>query len=193
MNLEEFIHIIALGDSFTQGYLENGTKFHPYTTKLQNLLDQRGKYHVHNESRIGFTTEEMLLKLEELLEDEGEGYKIVIVQGGFAELKRPEKIIHNLMLIHQEAINRGARSLALTIPAHYQEKDHEWLRNARGKVNEELRSFCRKAGIPLLDIDYLLPHLLEDRDNVWGDGIHLTAKGSDKMGELIYDALTELL
>jgi len=32
--------IVCLGDSLTEGYLRRGTKFHPYTNKLQSLLDK---------------------------------------------------------------------------------------------------------------------------------------------------------
>jgi hypothetical protein len=55
---------------------------HPYTNRLQTLLDERGRYQVHNVSHIGRETEEMLLQVEELMDAEDRDYKIVIIQGG---------------------------------------------------------------------------------------------------------------
>jgi len=101
----------------------------------------------------------MLLRLEELLESEN-CYNFVIIQGGTNELNRnlPGRIFNNLVLMHKEAMRKGSKSVAVTIPELFQEREFEWLGSSRRLINDQLKEFCRKFDVPLIDLANMVNH-----------------------------------
>jgi hypothetical protein len=100
-----------------------------------------------------------------------------------ARTQRPERIIDNLIRMHEEVLSHGAKSLAVTLPEHGQEVEHGWIRSARQKINQELKEFCDRTGVPFVDMERLMPKLANDR--FWADSAHLTEEGYDEMAQCI--------
>ena len=69
----EVVHILCFGDSLTRGYYNKGKSHHPYTNKLQfllNKLDTKKCYILENEGKDGeLAYEEMPKRLESVLKD----------------------------------------------------------------------------------------------------------------------------
>ena len=76
------VRILAFGDSLTEGWCHSGTKFHPYTRKLQSLIQSLSKsVDIVNKGVSGETTEQMSDRLPLVLNKDGP-FDLVIILGG---------------------------------------------------------------------------------------------------------------
>eukprot|EP01111_Echinosteliopsis_oligospora_P012847 TRINITY_DN4459_c0_g1_i2.p1 TRINITY_DN4459_c0_g1~~TRINITY_DN4459_c0_g1_i2.p1 ORF type:complete len:131 (-),score=24.92 TRINITY_DN4459_c0_g1_i2:25-417(-) len=79
--------ILCFGDSLTAGYYMKGHMFHPYTIKLQSLLNKDGNYQLENQGRSGEGTTKMAERLKLHLSNNPSKYKYAIILGGIFSLK----------------------------------------------------------------------------------------------------------
>eukprot|EP00198_Chlamydomonas_reinhardtii_P004034 XP_001693370.1 predicted protein [Chlamydomonas reinhardtii] len=179
------MHILAFGDSLTEGYYNHGTQFHPYAIKLQQLLLQNG-YSVKLEQRGEsgeLVTRSMVNRLPALLrESEARGVKYgwVIILGGINDLgwhKEPAEVWAGLRQMYEAVGRHGAQALALTcMETAYQLGDEKRV---------ELNNLIRTAPAEFPHVKLLDLVVAE-----WDDGLHLSPAGYDHMGALIYGALS---
>lgn len=194
------IRILALGDSLTAGFSLRGTRHDPYTDKLGELLQGQGlSVSIDNHGEDGDTTDGMLFRLSQLLkttkEVGGPGYTHMILLGGTNDLggRDPKNVIKNLARIHGLAREHSMKTFAVTLPEHAQDKRIEWLPVEREEINDFLRNEYAET---LVDLAREHPqHSLSDADLAlyWDDGLHFTAKGYERMGEIIFANIKDKL
>ncbi|KAG2444098.1 hypothetical protein HYH02_009040 [Chlamydomonas schloesseri] len=193
------MHILAFGDSLTEGYYNHGTQFHPYAIKLHQLLKSNGlSVKVDERGHSGeLVTASMVRRLPALLrESEARGvkYSWVIILGGINDLgwrKEPAEVWAGLRQMYEAVGRHGAQVLALTCMETAFELGDE--------KRVELNNLIRKAPeefkhVKLLDLEKALPIPRDSQADPaaaaeWDDGLHLTPAGYDHMAAIIYAAL----
>ena len=129
-------------------------------------------------------------------------YDWVLILAGTNDLlmgdSSSEKIADTIVIMHEVAHARGAKSLVITIPEIFCErKDCPDVESRRQEINKRLRMYASKAGSKAFLSDLALKislHQLslEDRKEFWEPaGVHLKRKGYDKMAEIIFQDLME--
>ncbi|KAG2436802.1 hypothetical protein HXX76_006325 [Chlamydomonas incerta] len=212
------MHILAFGDSLTEGYYNHGTQFHPYALKLQELLTKNGfsvKVEERGESGELVTQADtdtpgrdahgphrpgMVHRLPALLrESEARGlkYSWVVILGGINDLgwdKEPAQVWAGLRQLYEAVGRHGAQVLALTcMETAYKQGDEK-----RVELNNLIRTAPSEfAHVKLLDLEKALPFPRDKSDAAaaaeWDDGLHLSPAGYDHMAAAVYEALSAQL
>lgn len=198
------LRILAFGASLTEGYHSNGLRFHPYTIRLGQLL--RSSHPTVNIDNAGVSGEAvldstMLSRLKILLSSaNNQPYHWVLILAGTNDALRDQRraahIFYGLQLLINECHQHNARVLCMTLPETAQPTNspidaerqayNRLIREELGKQTDEMKKTV------LLDVERSLPyHSLSsaERKEIWDDGLHLTPKGYDRLGELIYETL----
>lgn len=202
------LRILAFGASLTEGYHSNGLQFHPYTIRLSQLL--RSSYPTVTIDNAGVSGEAvldptMLARLKILLSSaNNQPYHWILILAGTNDALRDQRrgahIFHGLQLLIHECHQHHARVLCMTLPETAYSNNpvidaerqayNRLIREELGKPTDEMKKTV------VLDVDRFLPyHSLSsaERKEIWDDGMHLTPKGYDRLGELIYEALQKHL
>ncbi|GFR40616.1 hypothetical protein Agub_g1197 [Astrephomene gubernaculifera] len=209
-------YLLAFGDSLTEGYYNYGTRFHPYSLKLQQLLDENG-YNVKVSER-GLSGERvvddqpdsgMVVRLPKLLDysaAEGRNFSWVVILGGINDIgwgADPYTVFTGLQSLYDTSRRHGARVLALTCLETATSRSDTKPNDERSRLNALIRGAGEEAeargdaGFAVLDLEPLLP-FPRDRydaagDALWDDGLHLTPAGYDRLAEIIYQGLRDKL
>ena len=111
-----------------------------------------------------------------------------------------EEIADRIMIMHEVAHARGAKTIALTIPEIFCERTScPGMRERRLSVNRRLRSYAdgKENKIFLSDIAFDLSFHrlpLSDRKAFWEpSGVHMKPVGYNKMAEIIFRDLMEAI
>jgi len=186
--------VLAFGDSLTAGYYRWGSEFHPYSIKLEKLLEPHGKFQVFEFGESGEKTSAMEKRLPTLLSQK---YRWVIILGGTNDLgiRSSDQIFSSISRLHSMVHKKGAKSLVLTIP-HCLESPSV-ITQKREEINKRLREMVKSSDcMALVDLEYSIdPTKMtkEEIEELYDDQLHFTPKGYDKMAELIYETLTRWL
>ncbi|CAF1005572.1 unnamed protein product [Rotaria sordida] len=201
------LHILAFGDSLTEGYYRYGLAFHPYATHLTNLFDSANiPVKIHQQGVSGErVVPSMVKRLHRLLEN-NVSYDWIIILGGTNDLgssSSAEDIFKKgLEPMYEMCLNR-AQSKAKLVAMTVIENAHDSPTHARDKNRQELNRMIRdyvanandQNRVYLVDLDKGIPyHSVDDnkeREQIWDDTIHLTAAGYDRMATLIFDAIKD--
>ena len=199
------LKILAFGDSLTKGYIQSGV-YHPYTLKLnQHLKNDNLSYIVDDNGLNGEKTDTMISRLKDILNTTK--YEMVIIFAGTNDLGwkvDPVTIIENIEKIHKVALEKNLRTMAVTLPINIFEKGESYSIR-RKQVNEGIinltkmnknMNLCNSEGrIPCNLEDVIFSNEDEDdnKNEYWSDGLHLSSKGYDLLGDLIYNDLKQLL
>jgi len=191
--------ILAFGDSLTEGWCSFGEKFHPYTCKMQSLLQSVFKsrsFHIVNRGVSGETSAQMNARLPVVLDKEGP-FDLAIILGGTNDLARSidkdgEPLFQRLRSLHEIALKHCPVSVAVTIPETGLDESFAVMREKRSKVNELLKNYVQDRGAKMIvsDLSIKLPHNSlseEDRRKFWDDAAHFSPAGYDRMAEIIFE------
>ncbi|XP_032236745.2 putative uncharacterized protein DDB_G0282133 isoform X2 [Nematostella vectensis] len=208
----EAVRILAFGDSLTKGFYGGSGSYHPYTSKLEFLLnkDSHKCYIIDNQGKDQETAASMTKRLKHYLNKVTKWYSWVIILGGTNDIihdkrdsteKNWDKIVHDIIAAHREAHKRGFNTVVVTIPeTDCEETVNEYChktREERKYVNERLRRYAVETGAAVLsDLAIMLPRYSmgnEKRNFFWETGLHLRPQGYDRMAEIIYDDLVRNL
>ena len=208
--------VLAFGDSLTEGWIDDGANFRPYTSRLLQLLNETiqlrsRSFEVHNMGLSGeFVVDQMTKRLLRILE-EGTPYDLVIILGGTNDLSEAslgdeEKIFTGLKILHDIIKTNGSNSVIVTLPeTDFYYKDlaengtsyvKETGENVRILLNDKLRDYAVHTNTLLCDLAKELPQRTltpEDLEKYWDDGLHFTAAGYERMAEIIFDSIKPLL
>ena len=195
------VKIACIGDSLTEGYHIFGRAFHPYSIKLQQLLDAQygpSKFVTRNFGISGETTDQILHRMKHEQELDMLECEVWIILAGTNDLggRDDVRITKNLQRMHEIAKTNKKTTLALTIPQHRLDSQFEWLPKIRNTVNQNLVDFCRQNSIAVVDFEKLIPYGAmsdEDRSKYWDDGLHLKPAGYNRLAEIIWDVLKPIL
>ena len=189
--------ILCYGDSLTAGYYEDGAKFHPYATKLQELL----QVPVDHIGVSGWSSSDMVRGLQqgECVDCNGKAwpglqtqlalctYSHCVIMAGTNDLcddTPPAATIANLQQLKRVALQRVGFVATMTVPEMSAEQRHASLKKKRDEINSALL-----AEPPCFDIAAHLPLACADastRQLLWqSDGLHLNPAGYDRIGELL--------
>lgn len=205
---QKVIRILAFGNSLTEGYRKYGFKYHPYTTRLQELLLSSVKntnviFEIVNHGVSGETTKDMTPRLAKILDD-GASFDLVIILGGTNDVgtcrEDADALFKRIKCLHEKVLkhNSATKTVAVTLPETGYEtlSGYEKFMEKRLCVNELLRNFALdKERVVISDLSNKLPrHSLstEDLDKFWDDGLHFTAQGYNKMAEIIFEDVKHL-
>ncbi|EDO48313.1 predicted protein [Nematostella vectensis] len=197
--------ILAFGDSLTEGYYRMGFGFHPYSIKLQGLLQSlpASNYEIITSGWSGKTTTDLETHLRKELRKKSFDIGIILAGTNDLGVKEPEegkplfgriKYLHELFLKH----NKNTKTVALTLPETGYELSVTWVREKRKNVNEMLKAYSDESAgrVVICDFAEEFPRerlCEEELNKFWDDGLHLTPQGYDRMAEIIFDALRPLL
>ncbi|XP_028412478.1 uncharacterized protein LOC114535312 [Dendronephthya gigantea] len=200
----EALRVLTFGDSLTLGYFNSGKSFHPYGDKLEENLnkDDHRCFVLEISGKNGEESDHMLQRLSNYLNIRQETYNWVLILAGTNDLlvgdSSSDRIADQIVIMHEVAHARGAKSLVITIPEIFCERTNcPHLKQRRKSVNRRLRKYAAAAGskayLSDLALKLSLHQLsLEDRKAFWEpSGVHLKAKGYDKMADIIFKDLME--
>lgn len=212
------VNILLIGDSLTEGYYAYGMKFHSYAEKMEELLyrhfpstpsseqEQNGihlPFLIHQRGVSGECTDEIAMRLNSYLhraEEKGSGYDIVCVLGGTNDLgddvPNPAEICQNLQAMYEQVKKHNSNSLLVLITIPEGRCVDEDYVAARRKVNSWILQYgSADSNVVHVDLEHLLPHFKPDSKPLevdvlhWDDALHMTVKGYDKFGELVFAAI----
>lgn len=113
-------------------------------------------------------------------------------------LSSGNKIADQIIIMHEVAHARGAKSIVVTIPEIFCERTTcTNVKERRKLANKRLRIYAKAAGRNAFLSDVALGlslHQLglEDRNAFWEpSGVHMKPKGYDKLAEVIFNDLME--
>jgi len=198
--------ILCFGDSLTEGYIDKGNSFHPYSKKLTELLGREASnVQVINAGVSGEPVwKEMYSRLPKIIATH-KPIDILVIQGGtndirlFAELKSSLDLFTEFNKLLQIARDSNVQHIyALTILEGYFDQEPDAAmdqidsNNIRKEFNEKLKNFAKgnEDWLSICDVEKLMPlYQLSDDDQrtLWDDHLHPSASGYDKMGEIIYE------
>ncbi|KAG2497738.1 hypothetical protein HYH03_004471 [Edaphochlamys debaryana] len=205
------VHVLAFGDSITEGMGE-GT-FHPYAASLQQQLDKNGLsvkvwerglsgetvVHETREYMIGF--QGMIVRLPAVLraaEKHGVRMQWVVLLGGINDIAMGTKaadVYAAHRQLYEQCRQHGAKVLVMTVMETVQSRAS--YNDERSKLNALIRGAPQEyPHVRVFDLEKAMPYPAEsdvEGNSLWDDGLHLTAKGYDRMGRVIYEALKPLL
>ncbi|KAK3729219.1 hypothetical protein QZH41_012257 [Actinostola sp. cb2023] len=202
----EAVRILAFGDSLTRGYYGRGKEYHPYTEKLEYLLntDSHKCFVVDNQGKDKEFAADMTKRLENYLQKASTWYKWVIILGGTNDIvhdprpateKNWDRVVHDVIMAHQKAHKYGFNTIVVTIPEIDCEQSDKpnckRIHKERLYVNERLRHYAMETSAAILsDLAWLLPRYAfetEKRIFYWETGLHMKPQGYDRMAEIIYE------
>eukprot|EP00112_Aurelia_sp_Birch-Aquarium-sp1_P020721 Seg540.10 transcript_id=Seg540.10/GoldUCD/mRNA.D3Y31 product="hypothetical protein" protein_id=Seg540.10/GoldUCD/D3Y31 len=199
--------ILCFGDSLTEGWHNNGFKFHPYTIRLAELFKANGKDNVEliNRGLSGETVHpEMVTRLPAILKRESP-FNLAIILGGtndlaFLSTAKKVGLFENIKTLHEMAHEKGVKTCALTIPNASFDMLPTFAEyvNYREDVNKRIREFVSQKSemVCLVDLSSKLPMFGvsdEDLSKYWDDDLHFTPQGYDRMAELIFEVIKNFM
>lgn len=193
--------LLCFGDSLTEGHTGGFcTVMKPYGDVLQSLMSADcvcGRVVVSGTS--GEETSSMISRLESQLrkaDRESQHFSLVVLLGGTNDVgrgKSAEETFENLKLMYDCVAAHGAKLCAVTLPENgVTEKDpvFQWLEPARSGVNNKIRHFveAHRGSCFLFDLDKAIPHAYRGTGNeeLWGDTLHLSAKGYNEFAQQLW-------
>ena len=201
--------ILCFGDSITKGYYQRGRKYHPYTIKLEALLKEDNiKVEVINH---GINGECISLKMQKRLATDLEELPkldLVIILGGTNDLLnldcvRKLDLFQEIKNLHILVRAKGYKSVVVTIPEAKMNKEGTdtmtliEYRKELDDTNQKLRMYSIASKLPIIDLaDDFTRHTMPGKTNVsamWDDNIHPSREGYDRIGEIIYGQIKDLL
>jgi lysophospholipase L1-like esterase len=188
--------VLCLGDSLTDGYYDNGTKFHPYSARLQQLL----QVPVDRIGLSGWTTGDMVRGIEEdeCLDCNGKvwpglrkqlslsAYSHCIIMAGTNDICDCPALdtIANLRLLKSVVLQSVPFCASMTVPEMSAEQQHARFKSRREEINAALL-----ADPPCIDVAVHLPLARADADSRelhWqSDGLHLNPAGYDRIADVV--------
>ena len=206
---QQTYHILAIGDSLTAGYYNYGRSYHPYTISRTRLfewasipveIDERG---VNGERVVPAMSE----RLRNLLKS-NVSYDWILILGGTNDLNygsSAEKIFkEGLEPMYKMCLNHSPRKLKLivmTIIANLNHLPYNEKEKKRQALNLMIRDYVSKtehqSQIFLVDLDKHIPYNTTTDENkypqFWGDSVHLTPAGYDRVARLVFDTIKNQL
>ena len=198
------LRFLAIGDSLTCGYHNNGFSFHPYSQHLSHLFSLEHIPILINQKGVAgeVVVPSMVKRAETLLLNESNpDYDWVIVLGGTNDLaqgRTSENIFNQgLKLIYDMVLQTGNKNrnlAAMTVIENGVNSPDNIDDRPRQILNEMIKSYVRNCQeqdrICLVDLDKHIPyHSIKDakqRQATWDDMIHLTEAGYDRMANVIF-------
>ncbi|RUS28097.1 hypothetical protein BC938DRAFT_482332, partial [Jimgerdemannia flammicorona] len=196
-------HVLLFGDSLTAGYTKSGWLFHPYGEKLQTLfdaanLDVQVTIDGLSGDRVRFLPWEHRLRtqLEKMRRNEI-AYGAI---GSMMCMTPPTRKIYSTAFAPRIACAVGhVIGCCLMEVDTGRRRRNETCGGQRIASIFSVQSICRNQGpndgyalhiLRPLPLHRLSP---EDKKLYWDDGVHCTAVGYDRMGELVFEVLKPLL
>jgi len=96
--------------------------------------------------------------------------------------------------MYELAVSKGIKTYAVTLPELEMERNFARLSDVRLELNGLIKEYCSATNITVIDLAKELPRLTltkEQEKELWGDGLHLTAKGYDRFGEIVFAAIKQ--
>ncbi|XP_002155278.3 uncharacterized protein LOC100201534 [Hydra vulgaris] len=207
-------HILAFGDSLTEGYLEGGARFHPYTTELEKLLNTNSfngtRFQIINEGMSGECAfVEMNTRLPLVLDSYVLRFDLALILGGTNDLRRLDcakkiNVAYEVITLHKLLHKRGIPTVVITIPEHddtylselRQDYNSEEYKKIREVTNNKLRGFAKKNPTKTLlcDLAKLFPmSSLNPRQHkqLWDDTVHPSEFGYNKIASIIFKVVRQ--
>ena len=214
------INVLCFGDSLTSGFYNHGRGKHPYSLKLNELLNPEGSHRYQIETRgvVGEMVHGSMTKRLPKVLKEGPHFDWVLILGGTNDVAHVKnfgddqdftrqlinvwspKIVKDIEKLHETARSYGSRTVLMTIPETAYELWPEFrsIRNMRLSVNAALRKYASKVrdNTVLCDLAYKLPRSTMSKQMqklYWNDHIHLNPLGYNKMAEIIQQCIQPYL
>lgn len=205
--------ILCFGDSLTAGYQSPTMACPqlvetPYGRFLQDRLRERAKVVVSG--LCGETTGDMVARFRQDVEPCRPAW--VVILGGTNDLglnTEPDEIMDNLARMFSQALNRGIRPVAVTVPsirvggegdiaaptssdAALMSEARRWLDDhiaRRRTLNRLIMGHCAGKGIACVDLfaDTVEPDTGQLAARYSNDGLHLTTEGYERLAALLYE------
>lgn len=213
-------NVLCFGDSLTSGYYNHGRGKHPYSIRLNQLLNAGGKhlYKIVTRGVVGEMAHGSMAKRLPKILNEGTHFDWVIILGGTNDVAHVKnfgddeeftrelisiwspKIVNDIEKLHGIARRYGARTVILTIPETAYElwPEFQSIRNMRLSVNAALRKYASQVRdtTVLCDLAYKLPRSTLSKELqkfYWNDHIHLNPVGYNRMAEVISQCIQPYL
>ena len=190
-------YIMAFGDSLTKGYYHLGMKYHPYTIKLNELL-QKNKYNykvidfgLNGEKSLSMT--ERISTIFQLYENK---FDLVIIFSGTNDLGSGidiNEIFENIKLINKKVSQKNLWSIITTLPENQIDELEVSYYEKKKKLNSLIRSLSSDENKTIIcDLEKEMPFISlneENKKKYLDDALHFTPEGYNQLGKIFYDCL----
>ena len=213
---DNFKVIAAFGDSLTEGLFDwpNSRRFHPYTIKLQKLINDKIK-RANSELSIvvknfGISGERLRKSMKDRLRRviASTNPDVVIILGGTNDLLDMEKevsannyatqtneLIQDIKSLHLECHYKGIPTAALSIPetAIDDRDQNATVSLMRRIINREMEDFANRSQTRTIFVDISTETDRKHNRKYWDDGVHFTPMGYDRVAEIIFKGIGQMI
>ncbi|RDL38528.1 SGNH hydrolase [Venustampulla echinocandica] len=210
MTTREGLHILCFGASLTAGYLKSGALYHPYAGALEVALNKAFPSVNITIDVQGLSGDDVIsppggfLPRMDILYEEAHPahpYTHAVILGGtndLVHLRHSREIYQALQAVWAIPLSHNTTVIALTIPECPGCSQVPAARLDRLNAAIMKRGGCVEDGgkFYTLDLHARIPYVdlhEEERSEIWGDGVHFTAKGYDLMGNIIAEKIINLV
>ena len=199
------IRILALGDSLTAGYYDDGRAYHPYALHLAELFSSV-KISVTIDQQ-GISGDQVVPRMRKRLDDllrGGASYQWIVILGGTNDLNEgssAEQIFaEGLEPMYEMCLNdtqSQVKLVVMTVLENSYDLPDDDDDQERHRLNGMIRAYVAKREmkdrIYLVDLDRSIPfHTIKDdneRRQIWDDSTHLTPMGYNRIATLIFNLM----
>ena len=208
--------IVAFGDSLTEGLFDwpNSRRFHPYTIKLQKLINDKIK-RLNSQLTVvvknfGISGERLRKSMRDRLHRviALTNPDFVIILGGTNDLLDMEKeisandfavqaneLIRDLKALHLYCHDKEIPTIALSIPeTAIDDRDYNaTVSLMRRIINKEMEDFANRSQTRTIFVDISTDTGRKHNRNYWDDGVHFTPMGYDRVAEIIFKEIGQVI
>lgn len=194
---------IAIGDSITEGYIDDGRNWHPFTTRLEFLLNEnKFACKISNHGKSGEKTYEIKERLNAILAlKKPHKFKYATLLTGLNDIgdiqNCPELfdlVLNDIQSMCNKLLKNGCRFVfLLTLPINPLDAQYKWYHILKIKFNDKIRLQClSNPRIILIDIakelsyETMTPTERKEFFCEPNDYLHFSAKGYDKLADFIF-------
>jgi lysophospholipase L1-like esterase len=200
--------ILAVGDSITEGYLDNGANFRPYTAFLQKILNQNNKklkkpkIEITNIGKSGATSREIRdLVIMYTRHKPKKFFDFAIVLAGLNDIDTyvHQKIplyglVNEIIGICTVLLKQKVKIVyLLTLPVVPLDEQYSWYQLFKHILNQELRK-SKSEKIVIIDIAEQISYInmsQQDKITMWSDSIHYSEAGYKLLAQTIFNNMVE--
>jgi lysophospholipase L1-like esterase len=193
-------YILAFGDSLTKGFYSMGMKYHPYSIKMNSLLEEdKFNYTVIDSGINGEQTESMVERIQQEIQSSGVKFHTVILYAGVNDLgfRSAESILENILTIHTYVTEQRIKFIILSLPENKCDTKFKFIKEKRRALNHSIRSVSKeKENFYLCDLDTEIQYskmTKEEKSKYWDDQVHYSPEGYDLLGEIIFNKIKSLI
>ncbi len=194
---EEYMEIVCIGDSLTEGYPTN----YPYTYYLNELLNDNKQINIINKGKVAVTTDDLVENYKSFVSKTTD--KVVLLIGindiiyndenSLNYEKNIEDMVKVLVGLKLEVILCTYPKFELEDYYYWTQEEFDYFKNESSNLNSVIKDISEKYNTKLVDLEKEFDDYYKTGQYTYSelsiDGVHFNKNGYNLMAKFIYKEL----